>query len=74
MQIKLEGLRPHLATIFEVDPATLQANTVFRELELWDSFSMLSIVALITEHTGKQITIRDLDKTVSIDDLGIFFE
>jgi acyl carrier protein len=70
MQMNFENLQSHLASIFDVEPAILQPNAIFSELDQWDSFAILSIVALVTEHTGTQITVREVEKLVCVQDLA----
>lgn len=74
MGISFASLRSHLAAIMEVDPMLLQSSTLFEEFEEWDSFARLSVVALVVEHTGKQLNIHDIEKLVSINDLLAHFQ
>jgi acyl carrier protein len=51
----------------------LAPTTVLKGNEKWDSFAMLTVVALITENTGKQITLQDISKLTTVSDLvGLF--
>ncbi len=69
MKIDMETLQEKLANIFEVDATSLRGDTVLNEQEQWDSFAALSVVALITEYTGKQITVNEMESISTIDDL-----
>ena len=69
MKMDMETLQEKLAIILEVDAASLSGGTVLSEQEQWDSFATLSVVALITEFTGKQITIQEMESVSTIDDL-----
>jgi acyl carrier protein len=73
MKMKIETLREKLANILEVDAASLSGNTVLSEQEQWDSFAALSVVALITEYTGKQITVKEMEDISTIDDILCLF-
>ncbi len=69
MKMDMETLQEKLASILEVDAASLNGGTVLSEQEQWDSFAALSVVALITEYTGKQITVKEMESISTIDDL-----
>lgn len=69
MKMDKEKLQEKLANILEVDAAFLNGSTVLSEQEQWDSFAALSVVALITEYTGKQITVKEMESISTIDDL-----
>jgi len=69
MKMNMEMLQEKLAEILEMNVTSLNGSTVLNEQDQWDSFSVLSIVALITEHTGKQITVKEMNGVSTIDDL-----
>jgi acyl carrier protein len=69
VQINFENLRPQIAKALDVDPGELQLTTILSGSEKWDSFAILSAVALVTEHTGKQITLQDVVKLEAVSDL-----
>ncbi|QTD44118.1 acyl carrier protein [Ottowia testudinis] len=69
MKMDMETLKEKLANILEVDMTSLSGSTLLSEQEQWDSFAALSVVALITEYTGKQITVKKMEDISTIDDL-----
>jgi len=69
MQENFEVLRPQIAKALEIHVDELEPSTVLTGNEKWDSFAVLSVVALVTEHTGKQITLTDVAKLTSVSDI-----
>ncbi|WP_414440214.1 acyl carrier protein [Burkholderia sp. 22PA0106] len=69
MQLYFESLRPQIAKALDIDPANLELTTMLSGNEKWDSFAILSVVALVTEHTGKQLTLPDVAKLGTVSDL-----
>jgi acyl carrier protein len=73
MQLTFENLQQDIAGALDVLPNELAPTTVLKGNEKWDSFAMLTVVALITENTGKQITLQDISKLTTVSDLvGLF--
>lgn len=68
MQLNFEQLKPQIAEILEVSLADIYPETRLDGNEMWDSFAMLSAVALVTEHTGKQIALEQLSKLATVTD------
>ncbi|NMM29057.1 MAG: acyl carrier protein [Glaciimonas sp.] len=69
MQLNFESLRTHIAKTLDINPNELEPFTTLNGNEKWDSFAMLSAVALVTEYTGKQITLQDIVKLKTVSDL-----
>lgn len=69
MKMDMETLKEKLANILEVDVVSLNGSTMLSEQEQWDSFAALSVVALLTEYTGKQITVKEMERISTIDEL-----
>ncbi len=69
MSMGFEILRPALAKILEIEPQKISSSPVLHEFWQWYSFSRPSVVASITEHTGKQISVDELEKVVTVEDL-----
>lgn len=69
MQMNFENLRPQIAKALDINPSDLEPTTILSGNENWDSFAILSVVALVTEHTGKQLTLPDVAKLVAVSDL-----
>lgn len=60
----------HFAEIFDdVDPATLSAETAFRDLEDWDSIAGLSVIGMIDEEYGVTFGAEDMKECQTIGDL-----
>lgn len=53
----------------ETDAKLFKADTVFKDLDEWDSLVALSIIAVIDEEFEKQITGADLKSCNTISDL-----
>lgn len=69
MQLNFDNLRSQIATALDINPADLDPTTILSGNKKWDSFAILSVVALVTEHTGKQLTLPDVAKLETISDL-----
>lgn len=74
VEMSIGSLIENLAEILEIDEKELEPNAVLQDLEQWDSFSVLSVVALVTEKTGRQITIQDLEDCKTVNDLLKLFK
>lgn len=68
MHLNFEGLRLQIAEILETEPSELKLSTALNGNGQWDSFAMLSAVALVTKHTGKQITLSDVSNLETVTD------
>ncbi|MFZ4455611.1 MAG: acyl carrier protein [Bacteroidales bacterium] len=53
----------------EIEEDTLHLDTVFRELEQWDSLAFLSVIAMIDEEYDVVIEGNDFKKLITISDL-----
>lgn len=63
------------AAQFENTPADqFTPETVFKNLEEWDSLTVLSIVSMVDEEFEKTITGANLRSINTIEDLFIFIE
>jgi len=58
-----------VAQLLEVDADQLALDTPFERFETWDSFAMISIVALVTEHFGVKISGEVVRKSRSLSDV-----
>ncbi len=57
-------------SIFEgADSASINADTVYSELEEWDSVMILSLMSMIDEKYGVVIDVDDMSETRTIKDL-----
>lgn len=58
------------AEIFDdVDPESLSGETVFRNLEDWDSIAGLSVIGMIDEEYGVTFNADDMKSCHTIEDL-----
>lgn len=53
----------------EVDVSELNSNSIFRDLEDWDSLSMLALIAMIKTHFNVLIPRSDFDALTTIETL-----
>ncbi len=53
----------------ETDPATITAETVFKELDEWSSLAALSIIAMVDDEYDVIIKGNDILKSSTIQDL-----
>lgn len=68
----MEILREQILSIFEIDE--IKPETVLRELEFWDSLSVISLLAVIDESYGINIEATELVDVITIADLFTFVE
>lgn len=73
MQYDFESLQPIIATILAVKPEDIQLTTPLIGNDDFDSFAMLSAVAIVTEHTGKQLTVNDMSSLITVEDFVNIF-
>lgn len=53
----------------EIEQDTVHLDTVFRELEQWDSLAFLSVIAMIDEEYDVVIEGNDFKKLITISEL-----
>lgn len=63
----MEGLSAKLAEILEVDE--VRAGDKLQEFEVWDSLTVLSIVATLESNFGVSMTASDLKRICTIGEL-----
>ena len=51
------------------EPVPIDADTVFSQLEFWDSLSQLGVIVLFDLEFGKTITADDIATCVTVRDL-----
>ena len=58
------------AEIFDdMDPATINGETIFREIDDWDSIAGLSVIGMIDEEYGVTFGAEDMKACVTVSDL-----
>lgn len=55
--------------ILEIETDIVKPETIFRELEQWDSLAYLSVIAMIDEEFDVLIEGSDFKKLITISDL-----
>lgn len=53
----------------DTDPSVFAADTKFKGLEEWSSFSALSIIAMVDEEYEKELSGEDIRNTETIEEL-----
>ncbi len=68
----MEILTDQILDIFEID--AIDENGVLRDLELWDSLSVISLLAVLDESYGINIEATELVDVITFADLFRFVE
>ena len=68
----METLTEQMLEIFEVD--SISPDGVLRDLELWDSLSVISLLAVLDETYGINIEATELIDVITVADLFSFVE
>ena len=68
----MEILTEQMLEIFEIDEIT--SDIILRDLELWDSLSVISLLAVLDESYGINIEATELAEVVTVSDLFAFVE
>jgi len=58
-----------LEEIFDMDEGTLSADMQLEELEQWDSMAKLSVIVLMDDEFGKELTGDQIKKFVKVQDI-----
>ncbi len=58
-----------LEELFEMDEGSLSAEMVLDELEQWDSMAKLSLIVLMDDEFGKELSGDQIKKFVKIQDV-----
>ena len=58
-----------LEEVFEMDEGTLSADMLLDELEQWDSMAKLSVIVLMDDEFGKELTGDQIKKFVKVQDI-----
>jgi acyl carrier protein len=60
----------HFADMLDdTDAALIKENTIFRDLDEWDSLTALSLIAMADEEYSIKLTGDDIKKSITINDL-----
>jgi acyl carrier protein len=69
MKVKKEDFFEELVECMEIDPVGINKETVFRELEDFDSMAVMSIVAYADEKFGEILSGEQLQNMKTVKDL-----
>jgi acyl carrier protein len=67
--MKKEDFFQELVECMEIEPVDIDEETVFRELEDFDSMAVMSIVAFADEKFGETLTAEQLKEMKTVRDL-----
>lgn len=68
--MELKDFIANFANQFEdTDPEEITANTVFHDLEEWDSLIALAVLNMTEKKFGKKITFDEMKQCVTVEDL-----
>ncbi len=67
--MSLQDFSSEFADAVEVAPETINGDTVFKDLDIWDSLSVLVVIAMVDARFGVTINGDDLNKTTTVADL-----
>ena len=62
-------LQNFLEILEDTDPSLINPNTVFRDLEEWDSLTALSLIAMVDEEYSLKLTGDDIKKSATLQDI-----
>ena len=68
----MDALTEQILEIFEIEEIT--PSDVLRDLELWDSLSVISLIAFLDESYGINIEVTELVDVITVADLFSFVE
>jgi len=68
----MDILTEQLIEIFEIDEVS--QDIILRDLELWDSLSVISLLAVLDESYGINIEATELAEVLTVADLFAFVE
>ncbi len=64
-----EALRESVAEELEVEPSELTNDTILEELEEWDSVIILTLLVLLSDEAGVQISPAEMDDLKTYGDI-----
>ncbi|MBD1582310.1 acyl carrier protein [Pseudoalteromonas sp. S16_S37] len=68
MKLSFENLKNEIAEILDINSDEVHTDTALTGSDHWDSFAMLSAVALVTQYTEKQVSLGDLSNLATVND------
>jgi acyl carrier protein len=70
----VEKFATEMANAIDADPLTVSAETVYKNLDSWDSMGALSIIAMIDENYSVSVGGDDLEGTGTVGALWALVE
>ncbi len=67
--MSLENFVKNFAEAIEVDLTSVSSETVFKDIDSWDSMAVLNIIAMVDDKYQKTIGGDEIEKSTSIADL-----
>ena len=68
--MELKDFKKKFAGLFvETDPEYINAETVYSELEEWDSVMVLSLITMLDEENGAVVDVDELIESRTVEDL-----
>ena len=68
--MELNDFIAKFANLFEeTDPSSITADTVYSEIEEWDSVMVLLLVSMIDEEYGVIVDVEEMSETETVKDL-----
>lgn len=59
----------NFAEAIEVDITSVMPETVFKDIEIWDSMAVLNVIAMVDDRYQKAIGGDEIENSNTIDDL-----
>lgn len=67
--MSLENFVSNFAEAIELDQSTITSETVFKDIESWDSMAVLNVIAMVDDVYQKSIGGDEIEKSITIADL-----
>jgi acyl carrier protein len=67
--MSLENFVSNFAEAIEIDASTITSETVFKDIESWDSMAVLNVIAMVDDLYQKSIGGDEIEKSITIADL-----
>lgn len=67
--MSIEAFSAEFADAIEVDPQLVNGDTVFKDLEIWDSLAVLVVIAMTDARFNVTINGDDIKKASTVSDL-----
>jgi acyl carrier protein len=68
MELNKSSVMSLLETAMELEPGSLN-DCVISELDMWDSMSVVTFIALVDERLGKNVAPRKLSEAKTVGDI-----